>query len=59
MKRLDYRFGEAELWNHLKDNARMMFFELWPPIFASRNNINDVREMGPEWHCLQLLDVHT
>ena len=59
MKRLDYRFGATELWNHLKDNARMMFFLTLAAYFASWNNINDVREMGPEWHCLQLLDVHT
>lgn len=32
MKLLDYRLGETELWNHLKDNAQMMFFELWLPI---------------------------
>lgn len=32
MKLFDCRLGESKLWNHLKDNARTMFFELWPPI---------------------------
>lgn len=32
MKLLDYLPRQTELWNHLKDNTRMMFFKLWQPI---------------------------